>query len=102
MARVAGDAELVPDPVFEPGRRRHLRQQHEQFLAGERQFPDVLPAGVTPVELRDGLGPLATGEHAERQFRRDIRELVAIHTRYTITARTGIARSGCDNPIRLR
>ncbi|HEY4463136.1 MAG TPA: hypothetical protein VGN41_10780 [Streptosporangiaceae bacterium] len=92
-ARLAGP-QPPDDPALEAGRRLVARQQREQFLLGNGQVPDTLPAGIAPVQVKDGLRPLPAGEHAQREFRGHLSEVVAVHLAQPIHGpRSCIARS---------
>jgi hypothetical protein len=63
LAAGGGRSDLFQDPGFKPGRRFAGWQQFQQFLAGHRQLPDILTAGLTPVRVRErlrALGPVRT------------------------------------------
>jgi len=74
-----GETKPAHDPGLKAGRRLAARQQPKQFLSGDSEVPDALPAGAAPVQVHDGLGPFPAGEHAQGQFRGHLSEVVAVH-----------------------
>jgi hypothetical protein len=75
----AAGPQPADDPALEAGRRLVARHQREQFLLGDGEVPDVLPAAIAPVQVNDGLRALPAGEHAQREFRGHLSEVVAVH-----------------------
>jgi hypothetical protein len=74
--------EAVKHSALESGRRLARWQQAEQFLPRQGQLADLLAARFAAVQVRERYRTLAPGQHAERQLRRHLSELAAVHLAY--------------------